>query len=235
MSALAPRKVEAPARVWCPHCACLEAPGCLTLEDGQVLASCARCERTFSLGHTRGLLVPTLTLVSLEPLPVEAPPAPAALSAKPAVRADGDEAFLVPETQCPKCIAPRDGGVACPRCGLVFAQADHASLAPPTWLAERWMNVWNDWNNPARHRSMLERALQLDALPALARLYRLRLTWAPGDLIAEEASAELMRRASLPLLATQRPDLKRQRTQRLLIGLLCLFSALIAVGVWAVR
>jgi hypothetical protein len=238
-------------RVLCPHCSCLDVPSGLALEDGEIHASCGRCERPFSLGVMRGLrsTSPRLTLVAPRPSPPRPSPSPEPKKAwlpldltsveleGPSTEAavDAQEPFLVPEAHCPKCIAPRGAASSCARCGLVFAQADLALLQPPKWLVRRWAMTWNDWSNDAQHQVLLERALQQDALPALARLYRLRLAWAPGDVIAEAACAELVRRASFPLVTGARTDASVQRRRRFLFGLVGLASLLMAVAAWATR
>ncbi len=149
--------------------------------------------------------------------------------------AEAQDPFLAPDTHCPKCIAERGSGPACTRCGLIFAQANTAHWQPPRWLSERWKLAWHDWHNPTHHQTLVDRAQQHDALPALARLYRLRLLWAPGDAVAEAASAEVVRRASFPLVAGPRVNVASQRQRRLLVGVMALAVVLVSLGLWALR
>ncbi len=250
MSTPSPTPSPAASRVLCPHCASLDAPAGLALVDGEVHVSCARCAQTFSLGAMRGLRT-ALKLVPPQAPPPSPPPAPATgqrvtlprglttvdLAAEPpplltARRVDPQEPFLVPSTHCPKCIGMRGPGPSCAQCGLVFAQVDLAQLQPPKWLQERWSLAWHDWSSPSLHRTMLERATQLSMLPALARLYRLRLTWAPGDAVAESARAEVMRRASVPLATVARIDVGGQRRRRMVLGAMALSITLVALAMW---
>jgi hypothetical protein len=118
---------------------------------------------------------------------------------------------------------------------LIFAQANNAHWLPPRWLSERWTAAWRDWENPTHHQLLVERAQKHDALPALARLYRLRSLWAPGDPVAEAANAELVRRASFPLVAGPRVNVASQRQRRLLVGVMALAVVLVSLGLWALR
>lgn len=161
--------------------------------------------------------------------------APADQPAKAPIAVEARDPFLVPETHCPKCIAERSAGPACTRCGLIFAQANNAHWLPPRWLSERWTAAWRDWENPTHHQLLVERAQKHDALPALARLYRLRSLWAPGDHVAEAANAELVRRASFPLVAGPRVNVASQRQRRLLVGVMALAVVLVSLGLWALR
>lgn len=152
-----------------------------------------------------------------------------------AIAVEARDPFLVPETHCPKCVAERSAGPACTRCGLIFAQANTAHWMPPRWLSERWAAAWRDWENPTHHQLLVERAQKHDALPALARLYRLRSLWAPGDPVTEAANAELVRRASFPLVAGPRVNVASQRQRRLLVGVMALAVVLVSLGLWALR
>lgn len=161
--------------------------------------------------------------------------APADQPAKAPIAVEARDPFLVPETHCPKCVAERSAGPACTRCGLIFAQANTAHWMPPRWLSERWAAAWRDWKNPTHHQLLVERAQKHDALPALARLYRLRSLWAPGDPVTEAANAELVRRASFPLVAGPRVNVASQRQRRLLVGVMALAVVLVSLGLWALR
>lgn len=235
--------VAARALAWCPHCACLDAPTSLVVDEGAVIASCARCSRRFTLGRVVERAA-TLRLVEPREAPRRAPAGrptwlpvdltelelEAALSGE-----QRGDALRVPEGHCPRCVTPRaDAHASCPSCGLDFARVSLEALQPPTWLRERWVRTWARWGDDGLHADLLELATKNGELAALGRLYRLRLAQAPGDALAERARAEVVRRASLPL-ATPRSDLSTVRRQRLLAGTLGLIVVLVGVVVAMLR
>lgn len=111
-------------------------------------------------------------------------------------------ALEVPSTHCPKCIEPRtDSALACPKCGLVFANFEPSLVAPRPGLVERWRALLCRWEDAAEHERLIRQAAQLGALAELARLYRIRLAHAPKDaqaLAARERIIALVASAALP-------------------------------------
>lgn len=245
MSARSPRPLAAPvpaALAWCPHCACLDAPNALALEDGEIVASCARCAKRFTLGRVEER-APKLRLVERE-REQPPPPTPRArwlpvdlteLELDLALRSERhEEALSVPDGHCPRCVAPRGAASACASCGLDFERMSLDALQPPTWLRERWLKTWLRWNDEGLHADLLERATRSGELAALGRLYRLRLARMPGDAVAERARVEVVRRASLPL-AAPRTDFSAVRRRRLIAGTLVLVTTLVGLVVVMLR
>ncbi|MBX7100649.1 MAG: hypothetical protein K1X89_23250, partial [Myxococcaceae bacterium] len=116
-----------------------------------------------------------------------------------AAAAAGSGGLAVPDGVCPKCVTPkRPGAGDCAACGLEFSRFDPATVAPAPWLAESWAGVLAAWGDPGGHEKLLGRAQQEGELPALARLYRLRLAAEPNDAIARRGCDEVVRRALLP-------------------------------------
>jgi len=119
--------------------------------------------------------------------------------------ADGDP-FEVPAGLCPKCLARRAEGPACPQCGVVFHAFQPDNLSPPEWLREAWRALLRDWGNDDAHEALRLRAQQEGALTLLGRLYRLRLAVEPTDPIAEKGRLDVLRLASAPMSLRPRAD-----------------------------
>lgn len=199
--------------VTCPLCDVVDAPANLSLVRGRVMVECAHCASRFELGaHTTKR--PALRLVPETPAPSLTP---------------GANPFSPPGTCCAKCAAPRRSWNSCAQCGADFAKLDVASLQPPAWLKERWVALWRTWNDPSAHAALLDEAVQRDALPTLARLYRVRLAWASRDPQAESALAEVVKRAALPMAQNLREDLSPRRRRRLIGALVVVSSMLVGV------
>lgn len=116
--------------------------------------------------------------------------------------AQDDAALLVPEGFCPKCLSKRSGvAVACGTCGLSFTNVDLSSLAPPSWLASMWKELLLAWDDEARHAALRRLAMEREELPALGRLYRLRLAHMPDDPWAQRGRDEVFTAASSVMLA----------------------------------
>lgn len=124
--------------------------------------------------------------------------------------ADADP-FAVPAQLCPKCISKRDEtALACRTCGLVFANATAEDLRPPAELAAMWSELLRDWGSEVRHASVRRLAMEREQLPALGRLYRLRLAAMPEDPIAQRGRDEVFAAASSVLMvprSKERPQM----------------------------
>jgi hypothetical protein len=115
-------------------------------------------------------------------------------------RASTERALEVPDTHCPKCLAPRADGPSCARCGLQATRAEPAAFAPPEWLAVAWIDALQTWGDDAVHARMLATAISTEALASLGRLYRIRLVDCPDDPWALRYLDEIRASASLPIL-----------------------------------
>jgi hypothetical protein len=134
--------------------------------------------------------------------------------------------FEVPPGFCPKCVARRDGGAACPQCGLAFDTFVAADVEPPAWLREAWVALLRAWGDDAAHEALRQRAHQEDMLGALGRLYRLRLAVEPNDPIAEKGRNEVLRLATAAMGSLSRGDaaVAPQRMKTVLTGVAVLFA-----------
>lgn len=111
------------------------------------------------------------------------------------------EPFEVPDGLCPKCISKRDDtALACHTCGLIFANASDQSLQPPEDLAAMWRELLRDWGDESRHAAIRRLCIERNQLPALARLYRLRLAAMPEDPLAQRGRDEVFAAASSVML-----------------------------------
>ncbi|MDP3503343.1 MAG: hypothetical protein Q8S33_23615 [Myxococcales bacterium] len=113
------------------------------------------------------------------------------------------EPFEVPDGLCPKCISKRDDtALACHTCGLIFANA--SDQAPPEDLAAMWRELLREWGDESRHAAIRRLCIERNQLPALARLYRLRLAAMPEDPLAQRGRDEVFAAAS-SVMMVQRP------------------------------
>ena len=107
--------------------------------------------------------------------------------------------FAIPEGLCPKCLARKSTGATCAHCGVTFAVFEEATVLPPKFLRDEWVELLGDWGNEQRHTQFRRKAQQVDALPAVGRLYRLRQSHFAEDPLAAEALTEILRLASMPM------------------------------------
>lgn len=178
---------------------------------------CDVCEQVVPLGQVRqegGALVfqcpgcGAQGRIGAEPAPATAAPVPAApageaprlalVSSAPAPQLSLEP----PSTHCPKCIEPREeSALACPRCGLVFANFEPAQVEPSAELVEGWRALSSRWEEPAEHERLIRQAVQRGEVTELARLYRIHLATHPEDaqaLAARERIISLVASAALP-------------------------------------
>lgn len=198
--------------VFCPRCQLTAEPAQLTSSGGVAIAQCGRCGHHFGVGN-RVKARPALRLVT--PLEQRATP--------------GANPFSPPGTCCPKCAVQKKSLLNCVSCGADFAKLEVNSLQPPRWLRDRWVSVWASWDDLAGHEALLAEAVSRDALPALARLYRVRLAWSPKEPVATACLAEVTRRATLPLLQHFRADLAPRRRRMFLAAVVVLSGMLLVV------
>jgi len=156
---------------------------------------------------------------------------------KAAASADGAP-FAIPDGVCPKCIARRSSAPECPHCGIRFENFDEATVLPVKWLRDEWVELLRDWGNEAKHALLRRKAQQVDALAAVARLYRLRQSAVPEDPVAAEGLNDILRLAAVPIgLPRPQEDLSERR-RAMVLGSIVLLVA-IALGVvllrWALR
>lgn len=114
-----------------------------------------------------------------------------------AARAADEGPFTLPEGVCPKCISKRAEAPTCPHCGTLFESFDEATVLPPKWLREEWVEVLRDWGSELKHTQLRRKAQQADALAAVGRLYRLRQAFVPEDPVAETGRADVLRMAAM--------------------------------------
>jgi transcription elongation factor Elf1 len=140
--------------------------------------------------------------------------------------------FDVPEGLCPKCISKRDDtALACKTCGLLFANAAAEALLPPDELATEWCELLRNWGDERGHAAIRQASVARDQLPALARLYRLRLAAMPEDPIAQRGRDEVLAAASSVM--TPRPNTGEQAQAplavRVFVGGVAVFIILAAL------
>lgn len=148
---------------------------------------------------------------------------------KAALAADAGP-FAIPDDTCPKCVSRRSSAPECPHCGIRFESFDEASVLPPKWLREEWVELLRDWGNETRHSALRRRAQQVDALAAVGRLYRLRQSAVPEDPTAAEGLADILRLAAVPIgLPRSADDLAERRRTAVIGGAVTLVGVLILV------
>jgi hypothetical protein len=147
-----------------------------------------------------------------------------------AARAADEGPFALPEGVCPKCIAPRASTPSCPHCGIMFESFDEATVLPPKWLRDEWVEVLRDWGNEAKHGQLRRKAQQADGLAAVGRLYRLRQAFVPEDPVAAEGRADVLRLAAAAISFRPEPEDAGERSKKiLLISAALVFTFLMAV------
>jgi hypothetical protein len=139
--------------------------------------------------------------------------------------------FEIPEGVCPKCIARKSSAPECPHCGIRFETFDEAAVLPAKWLREAWVDLLRDWSNEGKHALLRRKAQQVDALAAVARLYRLRQAAVPEDPVAAEGLSDIVRLAAVPIgLPREANDLTEQR-RSVMVGALITLGVIVAMGI----
>lgn len=139
--------------------------------------------------------------------------------------------FEVPSGLCPKCLAKRaEAAASCPQCGLVFERFDAETVTPPEWLAEAWRTLLVQWGDEDQHDKLRKKAVQAEVLPAIGRLYRLRLASMPQDPYAQRGRDEVLRLASVPVNVTaSTSEVETPRSRVLPIAAFFVFILIISV------
>lgn len=132
--------------------------------------------------------------------------------------------FTVPDGVCPRCLATRPADrESCAHCGIDFARFEEASVLPPAWLREAWVELLRDWGDEKLHAQLRRKAQQADALPSIGRLYRIRQAWVPEDPVAEEGRADILRLAAMSIAfrPPQETDARRRKLVVLVGVVMC--------------
>lgn len=130
---------------------------------------------------------------------------------KKAALAADEAPFAIPPDVCPRCIARRAATPECPHCGIRFEVFDEATVLPPKWLREAWVELLRAWGDEALHTTFRRKAQQADALANVGRLYRLRQAAVPDDPVVAEGLADIIRQASVPIVAPRGDEFGSQR------------------------
>ena len=171
------------------------------IESGVLVVTCTGCGAENRAGQARAAA--PVAVAAAAPVatvtPLRTPTAEAIANA--AVVTD-DKAFEVPAGHCPKCISRRvRDALACPSCGLVFAQSPGGGFQPSDWLKGAWLALLQAWGDEGRHEALRNEAMTKAELAELGRLYRLRLAEAKDDPYAKRGLDEVLRLAVLPQVA----------------------------------
>ncbi len=205
-------------KILCPACEGMSRVQAFRVEGNRLFLTCARCgvESMVDVAESPTLSAPVAPFSpprvpspSLAPSPVPSAPAepPRVVPLRPvavgdAVRLAADAArspdpFAVPDDRCPKCVGPRPAAAHfCPHCGLAWANFRPEQVEFPDELRAAFLHAMAQWDEPSRHDAALALATRTGQLPALGRLYRLRLAAAPLDPVAQRGREEVLRRAS---------------------------------------
>jgi hypothetical protein len=153
----------------------------------------------------------------------------------PAAATGPEDPFMPPSGFCPKCVGTRrEGTVVCPHCGLDFSRFKADELRPSPLLSSTWQGVVELWDTKSAHDKVLALASEKGELPALGRLYRIRLARHPDDAMAQRGREEVVRLASAGslLMPTPPPDKRTKvRMGALGLALFVLFVIAVAMGV----
>ena len=233
-------------KVLCPDCERLIALEVYRVEGPALVITCQKCGVESWVEQVS--VAATATLGSSSARPVSLPPrvsleSTAGSSNVVILRTAGHEAtqkaakaadegpFALPEGVCPKCIAPRATTPSCPHCGIMFESFDEATVLPPKWLRDEWVEVLRDWSNEAKHSQVRRKAQQTDALAAVGRLYRLRQAFVPEDPVAEAGRADVLRLAAATISFRTAPDMNEQdrRKKVVLVSTMLVVTFLVAM------
>lgn len=163
------------------------------IDAGVLVVTCTGCGAENRAGQA---VAPAAAVPLAREMPLRTPTAEAIATA--AVAAN-DQAFEVPAGHCPKCISRRvRDALACPSCGLVFAQSPGGGFQPSEWLKGEWLQLLQAWGDEGRHEALRSEAMTRAELAELGRLYRLRLAGAKEDPYAKRGLEEVLRLAVLP-------------------------------------
>lgn len=205
-----------PVKVLCPQCERLIALEVFRVDGPVLIITCARCGAESRVEAAATPEVASLASSGPTPRSPSLPPRVSLASTEggsnvvvlrtagheavqKAARAAEEGPFLIPDGVCPKCIGPRAESASCPHCGILFESFDEATVLPPKWLRDDWVEVLRDWGNDLKHSQLRRKAQQTDALAAVGRLYRLRQAFVPEDPVAEAGRADVLRMAAMSI------------------------------------
>jgi hypothetical protein len=232
---------EGPVKVLCPQCERLIALEVFRAEGSALIITCGKCGAESRVegapaGSTPAVRAPSLPpRVSLESTSggsnVVVLRTAGHEAAQKAARAAEEGPFTIPDGVCPKCIAPRAATPSCPHCGILFESFDEATVLPPKWLRDDWVEVLRDWGDEAKHAQLRRKAQQVDALAAVGRLYRLRQSIVPEDPVAEEGRADVLRLAAVTMSFRPPQDDFVERRKKIMLGsALAVVTLILALG-----
>ena len=238
-------------KILCPACEGMSRVQSFRVEGNRLFLTCARCgaesavevaEPSTGTSAAQSLSAPVAFSAPRVPSPplTSAPSSetPRVVPLRPvavgdAVRlaaeaARSSDPFAVPDDRCPKCVGQRPAdALFCPHCGLAWANFRPEQVEFPDDLRAAFLHAMEQWDEPSRHEAVLALATRTGQLPALGRLYRLRLAAAPLDPVAERGRDEVLRRASaasevLRTLPRDTTAPKLARIAAVVLGLLAL-------------
>ena len=233
-------------KVLCPQCDRLIALEVFRVEGSSLIISCATCgaasrvesapaavNQVASQGRAASL-PPRVSLASTEGSSNVVVLRTAGHEAvQKAAKAADEGPFAIPQDVCPKCIALRAPSPSCPHCGILFESFDEATVLPPKWLREEWVEVLRDWGNELKHGQLRRKAQQTDDLATVGRLYRLRQAFVPEDPMAAEGRAEVLRLAAVAMsfrAPSSDEELELRRKKVLLWGAFLLVFVTLGLG-----
>ena len=198
-------------KVLCPQCDRLITLEVFRVEGPTLIIACTKCG-----AESRVESAPALTQVAMQGRASSLPPRVSLASSEgssnvvvlrtagheatqKAARAADEGPFVIPEGVCPRCIAARASTPSCPHCGILFESFDEATVLPPKWLRDEWIDLLRDWGNEQKHTQLRRKAQQTDGLAAVGRLYRLRQASVPEDPVAAEGRADVLRLAAVAI------------------------------------
>lgn len=223
----------------CSHCDRLLPLETFRLEGAALVVTCATCGGESRVEPAAALAAaPTgaaSAAVATTPEPARAPPKLSLASvagasnvvvlrtaSHDAVQRAAEAAaapFAIPEGLCPKCLARKGAAASCPHCGVTYDVFEEATVLPPKFLRDEWVTLLGDWGNETLHAQFRRKAQQVDSLPAVGRLYRLRQAHFPEDPLAAEALTDILRLASVPMALPRSDDATPQWKKVLLVAL----------------
>jgi hypothetical protein len=235
-------------KVLCPHCDRLIALEVFRVEGEALIITCAKCGTESRVESAAA----AVTQVATQGRSSSMPPRVSLASteggsnvvvlrtagheaAQKAARAADEGPFVIPEGVCPRCIAPRAATPSCPHCGILFESFDEASVLPPKWLREEWVEVLRDWGNELKHTQLRRKAQQTDGLAAVGRLYRLRQASVPEDPVAAEGRADVLRLAAVAMSfrpAASDEELEQRRRKVVLWSVSLVVIVILGLGLF---
>lgn len=236
-------------KVLCEACGRLLDLTVFRFDGGSLVISCSGCgveHRAEGAVPNPAPSVPPLVPKEKVPVPSTSPFASnvvalrdiGAEAAARAAKSIRERPFDAPPGRCPKCIATRVAAEpSCRQCGLVFSQLDDAALAPSDWLREEWLSLLAHWSEGSSHDAIISQGMLRGELPAMGRLYRIRLADMPEDPLARRGRDEVLRHAGItaPTSETGHPLEAKSPAQLNWVALVALVASLTAAAFLVLR